>query len=110
MIEFTNEDMADLERLTTLSEREQEVFDSVMRGNPNKVIAIDLDCSQRTIEIHRAKISEKLMPQEIHGMRKHTSYVMARYLPLLTKAHILRTNRNYNPEIYDLFWGSESDK
>lgn len=48
------------ERFTTLTPREREVMDCVVRGLANKVIAMDLDLSQRTVEIHRARVMEKM--------------------------------------------------
>jgi FixJ family two-component response regulator len=32
----------------------------MVEGKANKVIAIDLDISQRTVEIHRARVMEKI--------------------------------------------------
>lgn len=49
-----------LERLKCLTTREREVLDFIVEGKANKVIAIDLSISQRTVENHRAKIIEKL--------------------------------------------------
>ena len=47
-------------RLATLTPREREVFDLLVTGLPNKAIANTLGASPRTIEVHRARIMEKL--------------------------------------------------
>lgn len=44
----------------TLTPREREVLELVTSGKPNKVMAADLGVSQRTIEIHRARVMEKM--------------------------------------------------
>jgi len=49
-----------LQRLSSLSEREREVFDRVAAGDMNKVIGFDLGISERTIEVHRSNIMKKL--------------------------------------------------
>ena len=48
------------DRLTSLTPREHEVLSLITRGKPNKVVAADLGVSQRTVEIHRARVMEKM--------------------------------------------------
>ena len=48
------------ERLARLTGREREVLNHLVLGMTNKHIAETLGISQRTIEIHRARIREKM--------------------------------------------------
>jgi FixJ family two-component response regulator len=48
------------ERIASLTPREMEIARKLIDGQANKVIAADLDISQRTVELHRARILEKL--------------------------------------------------
>ena len=61
-----------LHRLESLTPRERQVMDLVVDGAANKVIAIDLDLSERTVEIHRAKVMEKMGARSVaHLVKLH---------------------------------------
>lgn len=47
-------------RTDSLTARERQVMTQVVQGKANKVIASDLGVSQRTVEIHRARVMEKM--------------------------------------------------
>ena len=63
-------DIADaIRRIATLSPREREVLDGLLAGRPNKLIAYDLGISVRTVEVHRARMMERL------GIRQLTEVI-----------------------------------
>ena len=47
-------------RLLELTERERDVMRLVVEGLPNKLIADQLDISVRTVEVHRARVFDKM--------------------------------------------------
>ena len=55
-----NRETAAAQRIATLSARERQVFDALTVGHPNKVVAFDLGISVRTVEVHRARMLERL--------------------------------------------------
>lgn len=48
------------QRIAELTPRERQVLDALVAGHPNKVIAYDLGISVRTVEVHRARMMERL--------------------------------------------------
>jgi len=56
-----------------LTPREREVLDYVLAGKPNKLTAYSLGISQRTVEVHRSRIFQKL------GVRNAIELVTAVY-------------------------------
>lgn len=65
--------LADLKhRSDSLTPREREVMGLVVDGKANKVIAIDLGLSERTVEIHRANVMEKMGARSVaHLVKMH---------------------------------------
>jgi two-component system, LuxR family, response regulator FixJ len=59
-------------RLESLTPREKQVMNFIVDGSANKVIAIDLGLSERTVEIHRAKVMEKMAARSVaHLVKLH---------------------------------------
>ncbi len=59
-------------RLESLTPREREVLQLMTRGRPNKLMAADLGLSQRTIEIHRARVMEKMQAASLAQLVRMT--------------------------------------
>ncbi len=48
------------QRYERLSARERDVMNLIVAGKANKVIASDLDISERTVEVHRRRVMDKM--------------------------------------------------
>jgi FixJ family two-component response regulator len=57
-------------RIATLTPREREVFELVVRGDTNKQAARALGCGERTIKAHRQKVMEKM---QVHTLAELVS-------------------------------------
>jgi two-component system, LuxR family, response regulator FixJ len=51
--------------LASLTPRERDVLDQLVLGNPNKIIAHELNISPRTVEIHRANLMKKMQADSL---------------------------------------------
>ncbi len=47
-------------RIACLTAREHEVFQEVVHGKANKVVALEFGISEKTVEVHRARVMQKL--------------------------------------------------
>lgn len=66
------------ERFAGLTPREQEVMQRIVRGEANKLIALDLGLSERTVEIHRAKVMHKTGARSLAELVTMTTRLQAR--------------------------------
>ena len=59
-----------LDKLASLTNRESQILKAIVSGKANKVIAIELHLSQRTIEIHRAHVMDKMQVKSLAELVK----------------------------------------
>ena len=55
-------------RFASLTPREREVMAFIVEGLSNKAAAVQLDISVRTVEIHRARVMEKMMAESLSAL------------------------------------------
>lgn len=54
-----------IERFDQLTAREKEVMELIVEGHPNKIVADHLSISERTVEIHRGRVMEKMQADSL---------------------------------------------
>lgn len=60
-----NSDNEVLGRIEALTPRERDVLDQLIIGRPNKIIAYKLGISPRTVEVHRARVMDKMKAKSL---------------------------------------------
>lgn len=60
------------ERSETLTPREREVMRSVVAGMLNKQIAVELDISEKTVNVHRAQVMQKMRADSLAELVRMT--------------------------------------
>ncbi|HUJ47276.1 MAG TPA: response regulator FixJ [Rhizomicrobium sp.] len=60
------------QRLAQLTERERQVLDLLVAGKPNKIVAHELSISPRTVEIHRARVMDKMAAKSLAELVRMT--------------------------------------
>jgi two-component system response regulator FixJ len=70
---------AAMARLELLTPREREVLTGLVAGLPNKTIGYDLGISARTVEIHRARVMEKMQAKSLSTLVRIA--IAARIMP-----------------------------
>lgn len=74
-------------RIDALTAREYQVFERVTEGHANKVIAFDLNVSERTVEVHRAQAMRKLGARTLAEMvRMRLESQRPMYEPVISRA------------------------
>ena len=67
--------------LRLLTDRETEVLGLILEGLPNKLIAANLDICQRTVEVHRANIMEKMQAKNTVTLVQKVFSAQGTFLP-----------------------------
>jgi FixJ family two-component response regulator len=65
------------DRFESLTPREREVLDHIAHGSSNKIVAYNLHISQRTVEIHRARLMEKMGAPSLASLVRMTHTLAA---------------------------------
>ena len=56
------------QRLATLTPRQREIMEQIVRGRTNKRIALDLGIVEKTVKIHRARVMSKMNARTVPGL------------------------------------------
>lgn len=61
--------------IARLTPREAEILELIINGNANKVIALELNISERTVELHRSRIMKKMRARSVTDLVRSTMAV-----------------------------------
>jgi two-component system response regulator TtrR len=54
-----------MQRYQSLTPREKQIMDMIVAGKANKVMALDMGVTVRTIEVHRHRVMEKMQARSV---------------------------------------------
>jgi FixJ family two-component response regulator len=74
-VELRNANESINQRIASLTPRESEVMERVTQGKPNKLIAHELKVSIKTVEVHRARVMEKMQAGSVAELVKITLHL-----------------------------------
>ncbi len=70
-----------IDRINNLTEREKEVLDYLVDGHASKAIAIDLNLSQRTVDIYRSNVMHKMQTRSLAQLVKMVTEIRLKPAP-----------------------------
>ena len=77
-----------------LTDREREVMSAIVQGQLNKVVAYDLDVSTRTIEIHRARVMEKMEVSSVASLVRKITALEEHVISAVAWADVSNPNKS----------------
>lgn len=83
-----------VERLSTLTPRERQVFEQVVAGRLNKQIAAQLGTVEKTIKVHRARVMHKMQAASLVELVHLASLIGVDTWPVTQSDHPLECDRN----------------
>jgi FixJ family two-component response regulator len=73
---FAQHEIAEIRRrLTSLTPREYEVFEHVIRGKLNKQTAAEIGAAEKTVKIHRSRVMEKMKVESVAELVRLAGHV-----------------------------------
>ncbi len=82
------------ELIEALTRREKEVLRYIISGRPNKVIAWDLDISEKTVKVHRARVLKKMQVGSVAELARICTLINLEPAERTKPKRVLRWNKD----------------